>query len=194
MSHSEVVPAVAQVGKHAPGFRAPIAYPTDSGSSPISHLDLEDLKGKWVIFFWYPLDFTFVCPTEITALSDRYEEFQDLNCEIIGASTDSVYSHRAWLRTPREENGINGTNYGIISDMTHEIARSYGVLIEGQGIALRGLFIIDPDGVLQYATINNLNVGRSVDETLRVLQALQSGGLCPSDWKPGKKHLKPAGE
>lgn len=192
MSLSETTPACAQVGKPAPAFRAPIAYPTDGPATPVTHLALEDLRGKWVVFFWYPLDFTFVCPTEITALADRYEEFQDLNTEVIGASTDSVYSHRAWMRTPRTENGIEGCKYGIIADMTHEIARSYGVLIEGQGIALRGLFIIDPDGVLQYSTVTNLNVGRSVEETLRVLQALQSGGLCPSDWKPGKKHLKPS--
>lgn len=191
MSHSEITPTFAQVGKPAPTFRAPIAYPTDGPASPVNHLALEDLRGKWVVFFWYPLDFTFVCPTEITALSDRYEEFQDHNTEVIGASTDSVYSHRAWMRTPRTENGIEGCKYGIIADMTHDIAHSYGVLIEGQGIALRGLFIIDPDGILQYSTVTNLNVGRSVDETLRVLQALQSGGLCPSDWKPGKRHLKP---
>jgi peroxiredoxin 2/4 len=181
----------AQVGQPAPSFRAPVAYPTDGPSSPVANISLEDYRGKWLVFFWYPLDFTFVCPTEITALSDRYEEFQEIGAEVLGASTDSVYSHRAWLRTPRAENGIEGTKYPILSDMTHEIARNYGVLIEGQGIALRGLFIIDPDGVLQYATINNLNIGRSVDETLRVLQGLQSGGLCPSDWKPGKKTIKP---
>jgi peroxiredoxin 2/4 len=167
----------AQVGQPAPSFRAPVAYPTDGPSSPVANISLEDYRGKWLVFFWYPLD--------------RYEEFQEIGAEVLGASTDSVYSHRAWLRTPRAENGIEGTKYPILSDMTHEIARNYGVLIEGQGIALRGLFIIDPDGVLQYATINNLNIGRSVDETLRVLQGLQSGGLCPSDWKPGKKTIKP---
>lgn len=181
----------AQVGQPAPTFNAQVAYPTDGPASPVSYTSLDEYRGKWLVFFWYPLDFTFVCPTEITALSDRYEEFQELNTEILGASTDSVYSHRAWLRTPRDENGIGGVKYPILSDMTHKIARDYGVLIEEQGIALRGLFIIDPDGVLQYATINNLNIGRSVDETLRVLQGLQSGGLCPSDWKPGKKTLKP---
>jgi alkyl hydroperoxide reductase subunit AhpC len=181
----------AQVGQPAPSFRAPVAYPTDGPANPVSNISLEDYKGKWLVFFWYPLDFTFVCPTEITALSDRYEEFQEIGAEILGASTDSVYSHRAWVRTPRNQNGIEGTKYPILSDMTHSIARDYGVLIEDQGIALRGLFIIDPDGVLQYATINNLNIGRSVDETLRVLQGLQSGGLCPSDWKPGQKALKP---
>jgi alkyl hydroperoxide reductase subunit AhpC len=180
----------AQVGQPAPDFSAAVAYPTDGPASPVSRVSLGDYRGKWLIFFWYPLDFTFVCPTEITALSDRLEEFTEIGAEILGASTDSVYSHRAWLRTPRDQNGIADTHYPILSDMTHHIARSYGVLIEDQGIALRGLFIIDPDGVLQYSTVNNLNIGRSVDETLRVLQGLQSGGLCPSDWKPGKKLLK----
>ncbi|GAB4454712.1 MAG: peroxiredoxin [Armatimonadaceae bacterium] len=182
---------IAMVGKPAPSWTAPIAFATDGPADPVKTVALEDFRGKWVIFFWYPLDFTFVCPTEITALSDRYSEIQEMDTVVIGASTDSVYSHRAWLRTPRANNGIEGTEYGIISDMTHEIARKYGVLVEGEGIALRGLFIIDPEGVLQYATINNLNIGRSVDETLRVLQALQSGGLCPSDWKPGQKTLSP---
>jgi alkyl hydroperoxide reductase subunit AhpC len=185
--------SLAQVGKPAPDFWAQIARPEDAPATPASTVSLADYRGKWLIFFWYPLDFTFVCPTEITALSDRLEEFNDLGAEILGASTDSIYSHRAWMRTPRSENGIQGTAYPILSDMTHTIARDYGVLIEEQGIALRGLFIIDPDGVLQYQTINNLNIGRSVDETLRVLQGLQSGGLCPSDWKPGKKTIK-AGE
>lgn len=184
--------SIVQVGKPAPSFTAPIANATDSPSGPVSKVSLEDYRNKWLVFFWYPLDFTFVCPTEITALSDRAEEFADINAEILGASTDSVYSHRAWLRTPRTQNGIEAVTFPILSDMTHQIARDYGVLIEGEGIALRGLFIIDPDGVLQYATINNLNIGRSVDETLRVLQALQSGGLCPSDWKPGVKTLKPS--
>lgn len=183
--------SLAQVGKPAPEFRAPVARPEDGPASPAATVSLSDYRGKWLIFFWYPLDFTFVCPTEITALADRAEEFAELNAEILGASTDSIYSHRAWMRTPREQNGIAGTNYPLLSDMTHQIARDYGVLIENEGIALRGLFIIDPDGVLQYTTVNNLNIGRSVDETLRVLQGLQSGGLCPSDWKPGKKTLKP---
>ncbi len=182
--------SIAQVGQPAPDFSASAAFPGEGGGDSVKNLSLADYRGKWLVFFWYPLDFTFVCPTEITALSDRLDEFQDLGAEILGASTDSVYSHRAWMRTPRAENGIEGVAYPILSDMTHAIARNYGVLIEDKGIALRGLFIVDPDGVLQYATINNLNIGRSVDETLRVLQGLMSGGLCPSDWKPGQKTLK----
>jgi alkyl hydroperoxide reductase subunit AhpC len=182
---------VSHVGQPAPLFRAPVAYPTDGPASPISYISLDDYRGKWLVLFWYPQDFTFVCPTEITALSDRMDEFAEIDTEILGASTDSVYSHRAWMRTARDQNGIAGTNYPILSDMTHRIARDYGVLIEEQGITLRGLFIIDPDGVLQYVTINNPNIGRSVDETLRVLKGLQAGGLCPSDWKPGQALLKP---
>ncbi|BDI30845.1 peroxiredoxin [Capsulimonas corticalis] len=181
--------AIAKVGQLAPQFTAPVFDPAD-GSRLGHNVSLSDYKGKWLVFFWYPLDFTHVCPTEITALSDRYEEFQELGTEILGASTDSVYSHKAWASTPRSANGIEGLAYPIISDMTHHVAEDYGVLITDKGIALRGLFIIDPEGVLQYATINNLNLGRSVDETLRVLQGLQTGGLCPSDWKPGQKTLK----
>lgn len=181
----------AKVGQPAPEFRAQIARSGEALNAPVSSVSLDDYRGQWLVLFWYPMDFTFVCPTEITALSDRYDEFQEVGAEVLGASTDSIYSHRAWLRTPRAENGIEGVQFPLLSDMTHRIARDYGVLIEDQGIALRGLFIIDPEGVLQYATINNLNIGRSVDETLRVLHGLQSGGLCPSDWKPGQKTLKP---
>ncbi len=181
--------SLAKVGKPAPEFTAPVYDPQDA--SKFGHkVSLRDYRGKWVVFFWYPLDFTFVCPTEITALSDRLEDFEAIGAEILGASTDSVHSHKAWANTPRDRNGIEGVQYPIISDMTHTVADAYGVLVEEEGIALRGLFIIDPDGVLQYATINNLNIGRSVDETLRVLQALQTGGLCPSDWKPGQKTLR----
>jgi len=180
--------SVAKVGQPAPEFTAPVYDPQDA--SRFGHkVSLSDYRGKWLIFFWYPLDFTFVCPTEITALSDRIEEFQDNNAEILGASTDSVHSHKAWANTARDQNGIEGLQYPLIADMVHSIARDYGVLIEEEGIALRGLFIIDPDGILKYATVNSLAVGRSVDETLRILQALQTGGLCPSDWKPGQKTL-----
>jgi alkyl hydroperoxide reductase subunit AhpC len=131
-----------------------------------------------------------VCPTEVTALSDRNQEFADLNAEILGVSTDSVYSHRAWIETPREKNGVGPLNFPLAADITKEVARDYGVLVEAEGVALRGLFIIDPDGILQYAAIHNLSIGRSVDETLRVLQALQTGGLCPADWRPGQKTLE----
>ena len=178
--------ASAKVGEKAPLFDMP------------STKDLKNLKenvssgeyaGRWVVLFFYPLDFTFVCPTELTAVSDRYEEFLERNVEVIGVSTDSVYSHRAWIHTPREQNGVSGLRYPLASDITKQVARDYGVLIEEKGIALRGMFIIDPEGILQYSVIHNLNVGRSVDEMLRVVDALQTGGLCPSDWRPGKQLL-----
>jgi len=179
------------VGQSAPDFAAPAAFPDEAASSPARTVSLADYSGRWLVFLWYPNDFTFVCPTEITALSDRLDEFADMETDVLAASTDSVYSHRAWMWTPREQNGIEGVRFPILSDATHRIARDYGVLLEDEGIALRGLFIIDPEGVVQYAVAHNLNVGRSVDETLRVLFAIQSGGLCGSDWKPGQGTLTP---
>jgi peroxiredoxin (alkyl hydroperoxide reductase subunit C) len=178
---------MAKVGEKAPDFRMPS---TKNLKTLKEDVCLSDYAGKWLVLFFYPLDFTFVCPTEITALSDRYEEFQQRGCDVLGVSVDSVYSHKAWIETPREKNGIAGIKFPLGSDITKKVSRDYGVLIEERGIALRGLFIIDPEGVLQYAVIHNLNVGRSVDETLRVLDALQSGGLCPAEWKPGQETLK----
>ncbi len=138
-----------------------------------------------------PLDFTFVCPTEILAFSDRLGEFRRLGAEVLGASVDSKYSHLAWTEKPREEGGIKGLAYPLLEDLGKELAEEYGVLAEDGKVALRGLFVIDPDGVVQHATINNPGVGRSVDETLRVLQAFQlvreNGEVCPADWKPGTK-------
>jgi peroxiredoxin (alkyl hydroperoxide reductase subunit C) len=138
------------------------------------------------------MDFTFVCPTEITALSDRYEEFVDMDCEILGVSTDTKFSHRAWIQTPREKNGLGHINFPLAADPTHKTSRDYGVLLEEEGIAMRGLYIIDPEGIIRYQVVTDDNVGRSVDETLRVLAALQSGGLCPADWKPCQKHIQKA--
>lgn len=182
--------STAKVGEPAPDFSMPIARPEDTAKTLGASVSLADYRGKWLVLFFYPLDFTFVCPTEITALSDRYEEFHDLDAEVLGVSIDSIYSHLAWMSTPRNANGLGEMHYALASDITKEVARNYGVLIEDKGIALRGLFIIDPNGVLQYAVINSLNIGRSTDETLRILQALQTGGLCPSDWKPGKAMIQ----
>jgi len=154
-----------------------------------SRVSLDDYRGGWLILCVYPLDFTFVCPTEILALSDRYDEFADLGADVLGVSTDSVYAHRAWIQTPREQNGITGLRYPLASDITKAVSADYGVLVEDEGVALRGLFIIDPEGILQYAVVHNLNIGRSVDETLRVLEALQTGGLCAADWQPGQANL-----
>lgn len=177
---------VAKVGEKAPDFTMPSTRDLEKLDQKVS---LSDYKGKWLVFFFYPLDFTFVCPTEITALSDRAEEFNGLGAEILGCSTDSVHSHKAWIKTPRNQNGLGNLNFPLASDITKEVARDYGVLIENEGIALRGLFIVDPDGVLRYSVVHDLNIGRSVDETLRVLEALQTGGLCPVNWKPGQKLL-----
>jgi peroxiredoxin (alkyl hydroperoxide reductase subunit C) len=174
------------VAKDAPDFIMETAL---GNGEDFGKASLSDYKGKWLVLFFYPLDFTFVCPTEITALSDAADVFDDLDCEILGVSTDSKFSHRAWMNTARDANGLGKLNFPLAADLTHEVSRNYGVLIEEEGIALRGLFIIDPEGELKYQVVNHNDVGRSVDETLRVLQALQSGGLCPANWKPGQKHL-----
>ncbi|WP_018132091.1 peroxiredoxin [Effusibacillus pohliae] len=174
------------VGQKAPDFK----MLTTKNLEKLDHVaTLEDYKGKWLVLFFWPMDFTFVCPTEITAISDRAQEFFDLGAEILGVSVDSVYVHRAWIQTPRDKGGIGEVNYPLASDITKEVSRAYDVLIEEKGVALRGLFIIDPEGIIRYQVVHDLNVGRSVDETLRVLEALQAGGLCPADWKPGQKTL-----
>lgn len=181
--------AQAKVGQKAPDFTMAVARPGDTAKTVGSKVSLSDYSGKWLVLFFYPLDFTFVCPTEITALSDRFDEFEETGAEVLGVSIDSVYSHMAWMNTPRDQHGLGELKFPLASDITKSVAADYGVLIEDAGIALRGLFIIDPNGVLQYAVVNSLNIGRSTEETLRVLMALQTGGLCPSDWKPGKALL-----
>ncbi|XP_031553906.1 peroxiredoxin-1-like isoform X2 [Actinia tenebrosa] len=156
---------------------------------------LSDYKGKYVVLFFYPLDFTFVCPTEIIAFSDRVEEFKAINCEVIACSVDSQYSHLAWTNVPRKKGGIGTINVPILSDLTKQISRDYGVLLEEQGVALRGLFIIDDKGILRQITVNDLPVGRSVDETLRLIQAFQftdkHGEVCPAGWRPGSDTIVP---
>lgn len=172
-------PQIAQVGKKAPHFTCEVV--TNGGE--FGSVSLKDYEGKWLVFFFYPLDFTFVCPTEITGYSDRMDEFKKLNAEVLGGSTDSVHSHKAWLKE------LGDLKYPLFSDITRSISRDYGVLLADQGIALRGTFIIDPEGILRYALYHDLGVGRSVDETLRVLEALQTGELCPMNWKKGEKTL-----
>lgn len=174
------------VGTYAPDFRMEAV--SENGKD-FKHVSLADYNGKWLVLFFYPLDFTFVCPTEISGISKRVEDFKKLNAEILGVSIDSVHSHKAWINASQEFGGLGQIAYPLASDITKEVSRNYGVLIEEEGIALRGLFIIDPDSKVRYSVVHDLNVGRSVDETLRVLQALQSGGLCPIDWKPGEKQL-----
>lgn len=177
---------MAKVGKPAPDFNLPSTKNIDTLAENVK---LSDYKGKWLILVFYPLDFTFVCPTELTAFSDRLDELNGVGAEVIGISTDSVHSHRAWIKTPRDKNGIEGLRYPLASDVGGRLAAKYNILVEEANIALRGLYIINPDGVLQYAVVHDLNIGRSVDETLRVLQGLQTGGLCSADWKPGQENL-----
>jgi len=174
------------VGKPAPNF----SMLTTKNMPELDHkATLKDYEGKWLVLFYYPMDFTFVCPTEITAFSDRIEDFKDQGAEVLGVSTDSVFSHRAWINTSVDEGGLGPINYPLASDITQEVSRAYGVLIEEEGIALRGLFIIDPEGIVRYQVVHDNDIGRNVDETLRVLEALQSGNLCGANWTPGEKHV-----
>lgn len=174
------------VGNKAPYFEMETAL---GDGKEFGRVSLSDYQGKWLVFFFYPLDFTFVCPTEITALSDTAHEFAALDTEILGVSTDSKFSHRAWINMSREENGLGKLNFPLASDITKKVSQDYGVLVEEEGVALRGLFIIDPEGEIKYQVVNHNDIGRSVNETLRVLQAIQSGGLCPANWKPGDQTL-----
>ncbi len=148
-------------------------------------VSLKDYKGKWVILFFYPRDFTFVCPTEIKGFAKMYKDFQAIDTEVLAASTDSVYSHKAWF-----ERDLDMVGFPVLSDTSHSLARDYEVLSEDNGEAERGTFIIDPEGKLRYVVISDGNVGRSVEETMRVVKALQTGGLCPMDWEPGQDNLK----
>ena len=186
MSDNGCTSHALKVGKPAPDFRLKTTADLETLKSEAT---LAAYHGKWLVLFFYPLDFTFVCPTEITALSDRIAEFKALDAEVLGVSTDSVYSHRAWIKTARENGGLGHIDFPLGADNTLTVSRDYGVLINEAGIALRGLFIIDPEGVLRYSVVHDLNIGRSVDETLRVLEALQAGGLCPANWHRGQKLL-----
>ena len=174
----------ASVGIPAPDFKLEGVVGTDSGKE-FKTLMLKDYNGKWLVLFFYPADFTFVCPTEIKGFNDNIDSFRKLNAEIVAVSTDSKWSHLAWIK----RGDLGDLKYPLLADFNKEAARAYGVLDPEKGVALRGLFIIDPQGVMQYQVIHNLDVGRSVEETLRVLEALQSGGLCPLGWKPGQKTL-----
>jgi alkyl hydroperoxide reductase subunit AhpC len=179
-----------QIQKPAPDFSAKAVFNGD-----VIDLKLTDHRGKYVVLFFYPFDFTFVCPTELIAFSDRVEEFTRRNAQLLAVSVDSHYAHLAWCRTPRKAGGLGQIHYPIVSDLTKQISANYRVLLEGEGVALRGLFLIDKQGVVRHMVVNDLALGRSVDETLRVLDALQhfekNGEVCPADWKPGKPAIKP---
>src|SRR3989441_7443679 len=146
----------AMVGQPAPDFDMASTKNIEKLNEGVK---LEDYQGRWVVLLFYPLDFTFVCPTELTAFSDRYEEFQGIGADIIGVSTDSVYSHRAWIKTPRDKGGVEGLKYPLAAHSTKTAARDYGVLIQAKGIALRGVFVIDPEGSLRYKGVHDLNIG-----------------------------------
>jgi peroxiredoxin 2/4 len=176
---------IAKVGERAPDFVLDALVSTAKGKE-FRKISLEEYRGKWVVLFFYPMDFTFVCPTEIRGFSQAVAAFKKLNAVVLGASTDSKYSHLAWA-----QRGDLGTlQFPLLSDLKKEVARDYGCLDEREGVALRGLYLIDPEGTVQYQVVHNLDIGRSVDETLRVLEALQTGELCPLGWKPGDKAIK----
>ena len=178
------------VQKPAPGFTAQAVMPDKS----FKEISLSDYKGKWVVLFFYPLDYTFVCPTEITAFSDRNGDFEKLGAQVLGSSVDSHFTHLSWVETPRKKGGLGDMSYPLIADLTKKIGEDYGVLLDA-GITLRGLFIIDPDGNVAYEVVHDLGIGRNVDETLRVLAALQqvkeTGEVCPAGWTDGADTMKP---
>jgi len=178
------------VTQSAPCFKATAVMPNKT----FKEISLCDYKGKnYVLLFFYPMDFTFVCPTEIIAFSEANEEFAKLGVQVLGCSVDSEYSHLAWLEKPRKEGGLGGLNYPLLSDITKEISKSYDVLLPG-GVALRGLFLIDKEGIVRHQVVNDLPLGRSVDEAIRMVQALEffekNGEVCPANWHEGKATIK----
>lgn len=176
------------VQKNAPDFKG-----TAVVGQQFKDISLSDYKGKWAILFFYPLDFTFVCPTEIIDFSENVDEFKKINAEVIGCSVDSHFTHLAWINTPRKEGGLGQINYPLLSDLNKTVSQDYGVLTN-EGVALRGLFIINPKGQIVYEVVHDLAVGRNPEEILRVLKAFQlvekTGEVCPSGWKPGAKTMK----
>ena len=177
------------VGNPAPFFKAEALV-----NGAFKDISIDDYKGKWKVLFFYPLDFTFVCPTEIIAYSDAADKFKAMNTELIACSVDSAHSHLAWTKQPRNDGGLGEVKFPILADLDKKIARDYEVLVN-DSVALRGLFIIDDKGIVQHSTINNLSVGRSVEETLRLVEAYQftakSGEVCPANWKKGDDTMKP---
>ena|SRR5579871_4739017 len=182
------------LGKQAPHFTAKAAVK----EKIVDDFSLRDFLGKYVVFFFYPLDFTFVCPTELHAFQEKLGEFEKRNTQVVGCSVDSWFSHLAWLNTPKSKGGIQGVEYPIVSDLNKNIARNYQVLKEDDGIAYRGLFLIDKQGIIRHQLVNDLPLGRSVDEALRIIDALiffeNNGEVCPANWKLGAKGMKPTSE
>jgi peroxiredoxin (alkyl hydroperoxide reductase subunit C) len=178
------------VTKEAPDFTAMAVMPDNS----FEELKLSSYRGKYVILFFYPLDFTFVCPSEIIAFDKALDKFAAKNTEVIGVSVDSMHSHFAWKNTPVEEGGIGPVKFPLVSDLTKEIARNYDVLLD-EGMTLRGLFLIDKEGIIRHIVINDDGLGRNVDEALRMVDALQftekHGVVCPANWREGEEGMKP---
>lgn len=172
----------ARVGEKAPQFSLPAARSLEAMEQPVA---LADYRGRWLVLLFYPLDFSRIGASELIAFSDRADDLHARNTELLGVSTDSVYAHRVWFGLSREQGGLGMLQFPLASDSTHAVSRAYGVLLEDKGHALPGTFIIDPNGVLRYAAVHDVAVGRSCRETLRVLAALGTGGACPADWEPG---------
>jgi peroxiredoxin (alkyl hydroperoxide reductase subunit C) len=182
------------VGKQAPNFTAQVVQADGS----FAELTLESLKGKYVLLFFYPLDFTFVCPSEIIAFNNHIDDFKKRGVEVLGASVDSHFSHSAWRNTPVSEGGIGPVGFPLIADLTKQIARDYDVLTPNGAVAFRGLFLIDQKGMVRHQIVNDLPLGRSVEEAIRMVDALQfneeHGEVCPANWSPGKASMKPNAE
>ena len=178
------------VTKQAPDFKANAVL----NGEIVADMSLSQWKGQYVVLFFYPLDFTFVCPTEITAFNDRAAEFEALGCKVAAVSVDSAFSHLAWTKMPRREGGLGDTQIPLFADLDKSISKNYGVLLDA-GISLRGLFVIDKEGKVRSQVVNDLPIGRSVDETLRIVQAVkyadENGGVMPCNWSPGKPTMKP---
>lgn len=186
--------ATTLVTKEAPDFTADAVLPDNS----FAQITLSSLRGKNVVLFFYPLDFTFVCPSEILAFNKKLDEFKRRNTEVIGVSVDSKFTHLAWKNTKLEDGGIGNIQYTLVSDLNKNIAREYGILF-GEAVALRGLFLIDTKGVIRHAVINDLPLGRSVNEALRMVDALQfvethGDQVCPANWQEGDEAMKPTAE
>lgn len=179
------------VQQQAPEFKATAIMPDNSINEKFS---LESYRGKYVVMFFYPLDFTFVCPSEILAFDHRVEEFKKRNCEVIGVSVDSQFTHLAWKNTPVDKGGIGKVRFPLVADLNKQIAKDYGVLVGDGSVALRGTFLIDRQGIVRHAVVNDLGLGRNIDDALRMVDALQFleeyGEVCPANWKKGDKGMK----
>ena len=183
------------IANEAPDFTAPAVLPNNTIKPDFK---LSDLRGKYVVLFFYPLDFTFVCPTEILTFNKKIAEFRERGVEVVGVSVDSQFSHLAWKGTPIDQGGIGDLDYPLVADLTKQISRDYGVLLEGAGVALRGTFLIDKEGVVKHMVVNDLGLGRNIDEALRMVDALQyhekHGEVCPANWRDGEDAMKPTSE